>query len=271
MDSGRKDGFCPFCGTKYVTEEIIHKTVVNQNITNRIETAVIQNGDSFDMLYERFAAFEEIGDLQSMTEIVGQMQKTYPQRAATWLCSAIGTALRCKADYADKNDRIGRMAEEMRLPDPVKVDVFKKASKIFGAAAEKKDAQYLLENIPRHESNDPQVPVRTAAVYRDSLAPIREDIARAEKFEEETGAYASLMSRAKEELSACERSAGELCEKAEEVSREMRRVCDCWTIAAKKAISGGTWGVVKKVAVVVVGLGILAFIICFVVSAVTTL
>lgn len=97
------------------------------------------------MLYERFAAFEEIGDLQSMTEIVGQMQKTYPQRAATWLCSAIGTALRCKADYADKNDRIGRMAEEMRLPDPVKVDVFKKASKIFGAAAEKKDAQYLLE------------------------------------------------------------------------------------------------------------------------------
>lgn len=33
----------------------------------------------------------------------------------------------------------------------------------------------------------------------------------------------------------------------------------------------GTWGVVKKVAVVVVGLGILAFIICFVVSAVTTL
>lgn len=75
MDSGRKDGFCPFCGTKYVTEEIIHKTVVNQNITNRIETAVIQNGDSFDMLYERFAAFEEIGDLQSMTEIVGQMQK----------------------------------------------------------------------------------------------------------------------------------------------------------------------------------------------------
>ena len=50
------------------------------------------------MLYERFAAFEEIGDLQSMTEIVGQMQKTYPQRAATWLCSAIGTALRCKAD-----------------------------------------------------------------------------------------------------------------------------------------------------------------------------
>ena len=73
------------------------------------------------------------------------MQKTYPQRAATWLCSAIGTALRCKADYADKNDRIGRMAEEMRLPDPVKVDVFKKASKIFGAEAEKKDAQYLLE------------------------------------------------------------------------------------------------------------------------------
>ena len=57
VDSGRKDGFCPFCGTKYVTEEIIHKTVVNQTITNRIETAVIQNGDSFDMLYERFAAF----------------------------------------------------------------------------------------------------------------------------------------------------------------------------------------------------------------------
>ena len=85
----RKFGFCPNCGTKYVTQDVVQN--VRQNYytiqQNQIENAVFQGGDTERTCFERFDAFRRLGQLAQARGVAEQMRKKFPQKAVTWYCS----------------------------------------------------------------------------------------------------------------------------------------------------------------------------------------
>lgn len=89
VDETRKFGFCPNCGTKYVTQDVVQN--VRQNYytiqQNQIENAVFQGGDTERTCFERFDAFRRLGQLAQARGVAEQMRKKFPQKAVTWYCS----------------------------------------------------------------------------------------------------------------------------------------------------------------------------------------
>ena len=89
VDDTRKFGFCPNCGTKYVTQDVVQN--VRQNYytiqQNQIENAVFQGGDTERTCFERFDAFRRLGQLAQARGVAEQMRKKFPQKAVTWYCS----------------------------------------------------------------------------------------------------------------------------------------------------------------------------------------
>lgn len=89
VDETRKFGFCPNCGTKYVTQDVVQNFqqnyyTINQN---KIENAVFQGGDTERTYFERFDAFRRLGQLAQARGVAEQMRKKFPQKAVTWYCS----------------------------------------------------------------------------------------------------------------------------------------------------------------------------------------
>ena len=89
VDDTRKFGFCPNCGTKYVTQDVVQNFqqnyyTINQN---KIENAVFQGGDTERTYFERFDAFRRLGQLVQAIDVAEQMRKKFPQKAVTWYCS----------------------------------------------------------------------------------------------------------------------------------------------------------------------------------------
>lgn len=89
VDDTRKFGFCPNCGTKYVTQDVVQNFqqnyyTINQN---KIENAVFQGGDTERTCFERFDAFRRLGQLAQARGVAEQMRKKFPQKAVTWYCS----------------------------------------------------------------------------------------------------------------------------------------------------------------------------------------
>lgn len=89
VDDTRKFGFCPNCGTKYVTQDVVQNFqqnyyTINQN---KIENAVFQGGDTERTYFERFDAFRRLGQLAQAGDVAEQMRKKFPQKAITWYCS----------------------------------------------------------------------------------------------------------------------------------------------------------------------------------------
>lgn len=89
VDDTRKFGFCPNCGTKYVTQDVVQN--VRQNYytiqQNKIENAVFQGGDTERTYFERFDAFRRLGQVAQAGDVAEQMRKKFPQKAITWYCS----------------------------------------------------------------------------------------------------------------------------------------------------------------------------------------
>ena len=110
VNDSRREGYCPFCGTKYVTQDIIQNTINNNYVTNNIDTAVIQGGDTIDALYERFEAYIKLGDMSSSAKVVGEMREKFPQKALTWYCAALGeieqSAEECKCARKQIDDSV---------------------------------------------------------------------------------------------------------------------------------------------------------------------
>lgn len=89
VDDTRKFGFCPNCGTKYVTQDVVQNFqqnyyTINQN---KIENAVFQGGDTERTYFERFDAFRRLGQLVQAIDVAEQMREKFPQKAITWYCS----------------------------------------------------------------------------------------------------------------------------------------------------------------------------------------
>ena len=92
VNSEQKEGFCPFCGTKYITQDIVQKIIQNNFSTTYIQSAVIKNNEDLDTLYERFEAFINLGYLSFAEKVAKSMQEKFPQKSITWYCLALCAA-----------------------------------------------------------------------------------------------------------------------------------------------------------------------------------
>ena len=226
VNDERKEGYCPFCGTKYITQDIIHNTVNNNYVTNNIDTAVIQGGDTVDAMYERFEAYIKLGDLISAGETVGQMRKKFPQKALTWYCAALYEAERMEDEYKHAREQIDSYVEAVHFPSANQMSQF---------VLQNKDSlrQYVdgicngtLQGVERIR------PLR-AAVYTNN---VRQGLDAASKFEtaEDRSRYTPLIRRIEESMAGLEKKAAAFDEYAASARRELEARAAVWRRAAMR-------------------------------------
>ena len=121
VNDGQREGTCPFCGTRYIAQDIIHNTVNNSYVTNNIGTAIVQGGDTPETLYERFEAFIGLGDLHSAESAAWEMQKKYPQKALTWYCAALYAEELIADGIKRGSERIDSYVARLHFPDAQKI------------------------------------------------------------------------------------------------------------------------------------------------------
>ena len=98
VDESRESGYCPHCGTKYITEKVIHNTynTVNNTTNNTVNigqaTFISQGENSLQFLREKFEAYFKLDDSDKIVETAEEMLKKYPQAGESHLCKAYAEA-----------------------------------------------------------------------------------------------------------------------------------------------------------------------------------
>lgn len=225
VNDEHKEGYCPFCGTKYVAQDVIQNTVNNHYVTNNIESAVIQGGDTVETLYGRFDAFCRIGDDAAASDVAQTMCKKYPQRAVSWYCAAVVDRAADLARIAAAGEKIDAMPLRMQLPAPASLIERTKGLPVQEARQVIRTAH---DDVLRNGGNNTQLP--QFAVRDAAPETVRKDLANAKKFltDADRAAYADLIRKAEEGLEECEKRYGSLEEHAAAAAREMQARIDAW-------------------------------------------
>lgn len=225
VNDARKEGFCPFCGTKYVTQDVIQNTVNNNYVTQNIGSAVFQGGDTVETLYGRFDAFCRIGDDASAAGVAQTMCEKYPQKAVSWFCAAFADRAAALGRIADAGERIDALPLHMQLPAPASLIERAKGLPVQEA---RQVIQTAHDDVLHHGANNTRLPQFAA----QDAAPetVRKDLANAQKFltDADRAAYADLIRQAEEGLAECEKRYDSLQEHAAAAAREMQARIDTW-------------------------------------------
>ncbi len=109
IDGSAKRGVCPYCGAVYADENIQTK-VENTYISNHnhIDRAILKNGETFDELYEKFIAYNKIGELDKAEKTVFKIRESFPHYGKTYIV----TAEFYKNKISDLNDVFEKEREE---------------------------------------------------------------------------------------------------------------------------------------------------------------
>lgn len=105
VDESRESGYCPHCGTKYITEKVIHNTynTVNNTTNNTVNigqaTFISQGENSLQSLREKFEAYLKLGESDRLVETAEEMLEKYPQAGASHLCKAYTEAYAAVSYY----------------------------------------------------------------------------------------------------------------------------------------------------------------------------
>lgn len=105
VDESRESGYCPHCGTKYITEKVIHNTynTVNNTTNNTVNigqaTFISQGENSLQSLREKFEAYLKLGDSDKLVETAEEMLEKYPQAGESHLCKAYTEAYAAVSYY----------------------------------------------------------------------------------------------------------------------------------------------------------------------------
>lgn len=177
VNDARKEGFCPFCGTKYVTQDVIQNTVNNNYVTQNIGSAVFQGGDTVETLYGRFDAFCRIGDDASAAGVAQTMCEKYPQKAVSWYCAALADRAADLARIAAAGEKIDAMPLRMQLPAPASLIERTKGLPVQEARQVIRTAH---DDVLRNGGNNTQLP--QFAVRDAAPEAVRKDLANAKKF-----------------------------------------------------------------------------------------
>lgn len=105
VDESREYGYCPHCGTKYITEKVVqnvYNTVNNtlNNTTNIAHATIVTQGeDGSSALREQFEAYIRLNDPDRLLSTAEEMVKKYPQSAESHLCLAYAAARAAQIYY----------------------------------------------------------------------------------------------------------------------------------------------------------------------------
>lgn len=260
MDDTRKFGFCPNCGTKYVTQDVVQN--VRQNYytiqQNQIENAVFQGGDTERTYFERFDAFRRLGQLVQAIDVAEQMREKFPQKAITWYCSLY-------VAYELSNDKFDWIVQN-NIPqarDELKggfgLDETKKWLKQWFLGYKASSAEIEKELKSRIEAKK-QGAMREEIVLCPDVLGMEERAAMFET-EEDRGQYAPFLERLAQEKEEFARRLEETKGALREFNAEYHRTAEAWECrvmaefrsmknrkTARKAVS---WGVGLAVSVLV--------------------
>ena len=101
VDESREYGYCPHCGTKYITEKVVQNVYNTVNNTTNIAhaTIVTQGEDGSSALREQFEAYIRLNDPDRLLSTAEEMVKKYPQSAESHLCLAYAAARAAQIYY----------------------------------------------------------------------------------------------------------------------------------------------------------------------------
>lgn len=264
VDESRKQGFCPYCGTKYITEDIIQNNyTTNYNtsyVTNNIGTAIIQNGDSIETLYERFLAFCKVSDYASASNATKTMQKKFPQKALSWYCGALCHLLEDIECIGQAQKYIRSMPAQIGYPDvdvlcKQCVDPHKSWQEIKNQASLKLPSPLVAEQPVTYTKN---------VLANGKYAQYQHDWQNAKKIEtaEDRSKYADLLRYIDEVWKQDLRAQDDLRKLGEDTSRSMKATYDAWKQSTDTALKNSYKKVkgksaVKKIVIAVVVIGVL--------------
>lgn len=236
VNDARKEGYCPFCGTKYITQDIIQNTVNNNYVTNNIGTAVIQGGDTVDAMYERFEAYIKLGDLTSADEAVGQMRKKFPQKALTWYSAALYELERIENEYKRARGEVDGYVSRANFPEPQYY--FSRPYKQGTIADDEGFAWLNMRDISDSTIRGlDSVCPSPASVSADNA---RQMLDAARKFEtaEDRTRYAPLIRRIEERMAGLGQKAAAFDEYKAAARRELQAKADAWRTSAEQYLHG---------------------------------
>ena len=273
VDDSRREGYCPFCGTKYVTQDIIHNTVNNSYVTNNIGTAIVQNGDSAETLFERLEAFCKVGDLYSAEETVIDMRKRYPQRAITWYGSVFYEAAVLSDRLPKFREEIDRRLQSLRFPAPQ--ELLKTSGGNRSVFSDTREAAFqrvarvvagVRENWDLFHADQTEFCAFCSKNAADALCA-----ARKVETDDERSRFADVAARAEEAAAECAKKAKAFEEYAAAAFAEIEARAEAWKQSAEEFLNGayghrnavGTGGARRKLliafgAVVLIAAAVLA-------------
>lgn len=246
VNSERKEGYCPFCGTKYMAQDVIQNTVNNNYVTNNIGTAIIQGGDTIDAMYERLEAFIRLGDLTSADNAVNAMRKKFPQKALTWYCAALYEEERIEDEFKRAHEKIDDYVNHVQFPELQEVQKVPEEIRDVG--------KWSLEGIERMRPTSASIDISNAKQMLDA----------AHKFEtaEDRSRYSSLIRRVEDGVSGHEQKVRAFDDYVASAYSEVKTRADAWCASTKKYLRRKK---LKRCGIVVAILVVVAAVICFIV------
>ena len=220
VNDARREGYCSFCGTKYIAQDIIQNTVNNSYVVNNIGTAIVQGGDTAETLYERFAAVMELGDLHAAECAAEEMREKFPQRALSWYCAALYEEKRIGDELRLGRERIGNYIGNLYFPD-----ARKSLSEQFIADT----CSGILSGLEAARPTPDRIDARNVGRALEA----------ARKFEtaEERSRYGDLIRSAEDGAAACARQRKSF-EYAEAAQREAETKTEEWRRSAEEYLRG---------------------------------
>lgn len=221
VNDARREGYCSFCGTKYIAQDIIQNTVNNSYVVNNIGTAIVQGGDTAETLYERFAAVMELGDLHAAECAAEEMREKFPQRALSWYCAALYEEKRIGDELRLGRERIGNYIGNLYFPD-----ARKSLSEQFIADT----CSGILSGLEAARPTPDRIDARNVGRALEA----------ARKFEtaEERSRYGDLIRSAEDGAAACARQRKSFEEYAEAAQREAETKTEEWRRSAEEYLRG---------------------------------
>ncbi len=281
VDDTRKFGFCPNCGTKYVTQDVVQNFqqnyyTINQN---KIENAVFQGGDTERTYFERFDAFRRLGQLAQAGDVAEQMRKKFPQKAITWYCSlyhAYALSFRVFDDLVQRQipNARGKMEHIFDTKEAKqKVEQwfakykrnFSEIEKQLRSFTDVKKRSPMEGGIVVYPEGDKPVPCEAYVRGMEERAAMFET-------EEDRGQYAPFLERLAQEKEEFARRLEETKGALREFNAEYHRTAEAWECRVMADFrSMKNWGTARKAVAWTFGLIFFALFVSIFIAAIVTL
>ena len=121
VDDSNETGFCSYCGTKFVTENVINQYQITNNVTNNItqniQTAIFNTGDTVEDYFRRVTALLKAKDIFNAKKVCEEMYKKFPDKGISHVCKAdvgVSEGYRGTVDFEQAKEQIEAYEKAIR-------------------------------------------------------------------------------------------------------------------------------------------------------------